>query len=236
MSRLDAIVNKMLHLTATSWSQSSYQYAMLNRTVYEQQIIMTTYPHLYVIRIDWTPTTYIGLVLSLLITLNMYLLAARWANATYRLGFDAETWNLLEPVDLMAYSLAAYDDLVHSLNTIEHRQKAMRGKTPSILRERPVWEGTQSLIGLVNTLQSPVSAQSNDSPIDAPDEKADHPDSPALAKDPMNVTIASRDGHTTPPAATDTPAADPRADGEASAGQQASQAVEMRDNTLGRRD
>lgn len=232
MSRLDAIVNKMLHLTSTSWSQSIHHYAMLNRTVYEQPVIMTTYPHLYVIRINWTPTTYIGLVLSLLITLNMYLLAARWANATYRLGFDAETWNLLEPVDLMAYSLAAYEDLIHNLNTIEHRQKAMRGKTPSVLREHPVWEGTQSLIGLVNTLQSPVSAQSNDTPVDVRDEKADQLDSPTLAKDPVNVTVASRDGNATPPAATETPAADPGIHEEAPAGQEVDDPGERRENTL----
>ena len=127
--------------------------------VYDNPIIMTDYPHLYVIRITWTPTTYIGLVLSLLIALNAYVLAGRWMKATYRFGFDAETWNLLRPVDLMAYSLAAYQDLIHDLNTVEHRKMAMRGETRTVLRERPVWEGTQSLIGLVSSVQlkSPVT-------------------------------------------------------------------------------
>lgn len=126
---------------------------------------MTNYPHLYVIRINWTPTTYIGLILSILITLNAYALAGRWARATYRLGLHRETWNLLEPVDLMAYSLAAYQDLIHNLNTKEHRRMAMRGETSSVLRDRPFWQGTQSLIGLVSTAESVLSATNPSSPI-----------------------------------------------------------------------
>ena len=126
---------------------------------------MTNFPHLYVIRINWTPTTYIGLILSILITLNAYILAGRWARATYRLGLSGETWNLLQPVDLMAYSLAAYQDLIHNLNTKEHRRMAMRGEADSVLRDRPYWQGTQSLIGLVSTAQSVFSATNPSSPI-----------------------------------------------------------------------
>jgi hypothetical protein len=115
---------------------------------------MLRYPHAYVIRINWTPTTYIGLALAILITLNTYVLVARWARATYRFGLGSETWNLLRPVDLMAYSLAAYQDLLHDLNTVEHRRAAMHGQSQTILRERPVQEGTQSLIGLVNSTKT----------------------------------------------------------------------------------
>ena len=32
MSRLDAIVNKMLHITSTTWSQENHDLAMLNQT------------------------------------------------------------------------------------------------------------------------------------------------------------------------------------------------------------
>jgi hypothetical protein len=85
-------------------------------------------------------------VLSLLITINAYVLAARWARATYRFGFEAETWNLLTPIDLMAYSLAAYQDLIHDLRTVENRRMAMRGLTRTVLRERPLWEGTDHLV------------------------------------------------------------------------------------------
>ena len=169
MSRLDAIVNKMLHITSTTWSQENYHLAMLNKTVHDKPVIMTNYPHLYVIRIDWTPTTYIGLILSILITLNAYALAGRWALATYRVGFTRETWNLLQPVDLMAYTLAAYQDLTYNLNTKEHRRMAMRGTTSSVLRDRPFWQGTQSLIGLVSSASSPISPIS---PTSAFGEKA----------------------------------------------------------------
>jgi hypothetical protein len=160
MSRLDAIVNKMLHITSTAWSQENHDLALLNKTVTDKPVIMTNYPHLYVIRINWTPTTYIGLVLSILITINAYILAGRWARATYRLGSSGEMWNLLEPVDLMAYSLAAYQDLAHNLNTKEHRRMAMRGTANSVLRDRPYWQGTQSLIGLVTSASSPISPMS----------------------------------------------------------------------------
>ncbi len=141
-SRLDATVNKILHIVQTMWTQEAHSWAMQNDTVHTHPIIMTDYPHLYIIRISWTPATYIGLVLSLLICLNAWALAARWAWATYRFGFEAETWNLLRPVDLMAYSLAAYQDLIHDLNNKEHRRNAMHGKTRTILRERPLSEGT----------------------------------------------------------------------------------------------
>jgi hypothetical protein len=135
MSRLDTIVNQVYHIVQTHWAQSAYEYAMQVPRVHEQPITMMTYPHLFVIRISWTPTTYIGLVLSLLIALNAWVLAARWARATYRFGFGAETWNLLRPVDLMAYSLAASHDLIHTLNTGEHRKMEMRGTTKVVLRE-----------------------------------------------------------------------------------------------------
>ncbi len=146
MSRLDAVVNQIYHIVHTSWSQSIHKYALKNQTIYDKPVVMTEYPHLYVIRINWTPTTYIGLVLSILITVNAYVLAGRWLRATYRFGFDRDTWNLLTPVDLMAYSLAAYQDLIHDLNTVEHRRMAMRGITRTVLRERPLWEGTQQLV------------------------------------------------------------------------------------------
>jgi hypothetical protein len=108
----------MIHITSTAWSQSIHYYAMKNQTVYDQPIIMTNYPHLYVIRINWTPTTYIGLTLSLLITLNAWALAIRWAWAMFRFRIiDGDTWDLLKPVDLMAYSLAAYQNLIHDLNS-----------------------------------------------------------------------------------------------------------------------
>jgi hypothetical protein len=99
---------------------------------------MTDYPHLYVIRITWTPTTYIGLALSLLITLNAYILFGRWIRATYRFGFENDTWNLLRPIDLMAYTLS-WRDFVPDLRTSEQRQMAMRGEANMILREHPGW-------------------------------------------------------------------------------------------------
>jgi hypothetical protein len=149
------------HITSTAWTQENSKYAMKNQTIYDNTIIMTNYPHLYVIRVSWTPTTYIGLVLSLLITLNAWFLAGRWARAIYRMGLkDVETWKLLRPVDLMAYSLAAYNDLIHDLRTFERRRLTMRGKTRTILREHPAGQDFMNS----SAMQSSVSATAASSP------------------------------------------------------------------------
>ena len=151
MNRLDAAVNKIYHLVQTSYSQTSYQYAMKNPDIYNHPIIMTNYPHQYVIRISWTPTTYIGLILAIGIALTAIILALRWLLAQHRLHPDRDTWNLLKPVDLMAYALAAYQDLIVDLNTIEHRKEAMREKHGMVLKEYPIHAGTQSLMDLVKS-------------------------------------------------------------------------------------
>jgi hypothetical protein len=138
---------------AFSYTQTLYEQALQNPNVSAFPIIMTDYPHRYVISISWTPTTYIGLVLALLITLNAYVLLGRWIRAVYRFGFVSETWNLLRPVDLIAYSLAAWQDLMPKLYTVEQRQMALRGET-MILREHPGWHsmhGPQSPHSLVST-------------------------------------------------------------------------------------
>jgi hypothetical protein len=177
MSRLDATVNKIYHLVQTSYTESVYEHAVKMPNVSAYPIIMTNYPHLYVISIKWTPTTYIGLALSILITLNAYLLFGRWIRATYRFGFDEETWNLLRPVDLMAYSLAAWQDLVRDLQTVEQRRVAMRSETQTILREYPGWQPMRK----PNSPQSPQSPQSPVStavanyPVSAFDDKISSP-------------------------------------------------------------
>jgi hypothetical protein len=138
MNRLETIVNQIYHIVQTAFSQSSHKYAMQVSTLKEQPIMMTSYPHLYIIRMSWTPTTYIGLILALLITLNAWVLAARWARATYRFGLDSETLNLLRPIDLMAYTLAGSRDLIHCLDTTVHRKMEMDGKSRTVLQEYPV--------------------------------------------------------------------------------------------------
>lgn len=192
MSRLDAVMNQIYHIIQTSWAQSAYEYALLNQTLQDQPIIMTTYPHLYVIRISWTPTTYIGVVLSLLITLNAWLLAARWLRATYRFGFDAETWNLLRPIDLMAYSLGAYPDLIPHLNTPEHRRMTMHGSTRLVLREQPVWQGLQSHVGLLS-MQDTISASNARSPLNILGSKNENPVGGSGVRAGVTVTEKNED-------------------------------------------
>lgn len=171
MNTFEQIVNQVYHIVQTSWTQQTPEYSFQVPAVTEQPITMTSYPHLFVIRISWTATTIIGLVLALLIALNSWALAGRWIWATYRLGFGEETWNLLRPVELMAYSLAASQELIHSLDTKEHRRMEMRGKTKVVLRERPS-ERLSLLTG--KTLQRTGSGWSASTPgADATGKTAD---------------------------------------------------------------
>ena len=155
-----------LPLIAFSYTQTLYEQALQNPNVSAFPIIMTDYPHRYVISITWTPTTYIGLALAVLITLNSYVLLGRWIRAVYRFGFDSETWNLLRPVDLIAYSLAAWQDLMPELRTVEQRRMALRGET-TILKEHPGWHSTHS----PHSPQSPVSTAVAGSPASYLDAK-----------------------------------------------------------------
>ena len=168
MSRLDATVNKIYQLVLTGWTQEAHNYSMKSPGVYDKPIIMLDYPHLYIIRINWTPTTYIGLALSILITLNAYILFGRWIRAVHRFGFETETWNLLRPVDLMAYSLAAWHDLVHDLRTVDQRRAAVHGGT-TILHEEPGRKQVQNA-------DSPVSTVVAHSPSDTFDGKGNEED------------------------------------------------------------
>lgn len=164
----------MYAITQTGWSGSNFEYAKkVVPEMYSNPVLMIDYPHLYVIRINWTPTTYIGLVLSLLITINAFVLAARWIKATYtfKLSGGGETWNLLRPIDLMGYSLASYQELVHDLSTEDNRRSVMRGRLQPRLYERPIDEGTQSLIQLVNG-----EAKRLDSSATSPNVPPDHRD------------------------------------------------------------
>jgi hypothetical protein len=178
MSRLDATVNKIYHLVQTAWSQQTYEYSLQAPDVSKHPIIMMSYPHLYIIRISWTPTTYIGLVLSILITVNAYVLFARWIRAVYRFGFDAETWNLLRPVDLMAYSLAAWHELINDLRTVDERRAVMRGETNTILHEHPGWQA-------MYVPQSPNSSQEPHYP--------QSPVSTAVATSPTSTFVGKMD-------------------------------------------
>lgn len=144
MSRIDAVVNQMYHIVQTAWTQSAMPWSM-EIAAGQPPVTMLNYPHLFIVQISWTPTTWIGLALSLLIALNSWVLAARWLLATYRRRGGAETWNLLRPVDLMAYSLAASRELLPALSTSEYRKMEMQGENKTVLRPH-----STDLVSLIN--------------------------------------------------------------------------------------
>ena len=88
ISLLNATVIKIYHPVETSYMESVYEHAVKNIKATAQPVMMIKYPHLYTIRISWTPTTYIALCLWLLITLTAYLLLGCWIRATYRFGCE----------------------------------------------------------------------------------------------------------------------------------------------------
>lgn len=57
MTRFDAVVNQIYHIVQTAWTETSYEYAMQVPRVTKEPIMMTNYPHLFVVRISWTPTS-----------------------------------------------------------------------------------------------------------------------------------------------------------------------------------
>jgi hypothetical protein len=188
MSRLDAVVNQVYHITQTFWTSIGGETAMQVPRIHEQPITMTSYPHLFIIRISWTPTTYIGLVLALLIALNSWVLAARWVRAIYRFGFGAETWNLLRPIELMAYSLAASQDLTRSLDTKEHRRMEMRGTTRTVLREH-----SASILSLAAGAAAERSGSESfaSSPVQEYEQKAEETAGPGVAVRERNTDLES---------------------------------------------
>ena len=151
LNRLEAALNKIYHIVQTSWSQTQYKDAMLSTEVQQNPITMWKYSHLLVIRIAWTPTTWISLGIALGIALMSVFTFARWFRATGCIPSDEETWNLLRPIDLMAYALAAYQDLGELLNMPSQRKAQLKAKPGRILRDHPVGEGTESLLGLVKS-------------------------------------------------------------------------------------
>ena len=57
MSRLDSIVNQIYHIVQTGWTEQTYEYAMKTPRVHDQPVLMTSYPHLFVVKMDWTPVS-----------------------------------------------------------------------------------------------------------------------------------------------------------------------------------
>ena len=150
-NRLEAALNQLYHIIQTSWSQIAYKEAMAESSVGEHPIQLLDYAHLLVIRVSWTPTTWIGLGIAIALAITSVVTFARWLQATGCIRADEESWNLLRPVDLMAYSLAAHHDLAEDLNSIANRKAALSQKPAKILREYPIENGTDSFLDLVKS-------------------------------------------------------------------------------------
>ena len=151
LNELEAALNKIYHIVQTSWSQTKYREAMASDLVQKYPIQMWTFPHLLVIRISWTPSTWIGLGVAVAIALMSLVTAARWLRATGAIAASEEAWNLLRPIDLMAYALANYGELGERLNSPAQRRAEVRNKKARALRDVSYGEGTGGLLELVRS-------------------------------------------------------------------------------------
>ena len=132
MTLLESTLSQLYGIVQTSWTALDNDSIAADR-VPLRNIFQRDFPHNFIIKTFWTPSTIIAALLAALIFLFSVWQAIRWLIAIRRLGKDTNSWQLLEPVDLMAYSFLAIDDLGPSISTAEARRTVLRSKGGPIL-------------------------------------------------------------------------------------------------------
>ncbi|KAK7897833.1 hypothetical protein LTR67_004463 [Exophiala xenobiotica] len=134
MNLLESLLSQLYAIVQTSWT------ALDNATITQSHasttnILQRNFPHNFIIKTFWSPTTYIAVVLAALIWICSVWQALRCLIAIRRLGKETHGWQLLEPLDLIAYSALAAGDLGPHVATSEARMAALREKDGIILKE-----------------------------------------------------------------------------------------------------
>lgn len=132
MTLLESTLSQLYGIVQTSWTALDNDSIAADR-VQLRNIFQRDFPHNFIIKTFWTPSTIIAVILAALIFLFSIWQAIRWLIAIRRLGKDTNGWQLLEPVDLMAYSFLAIGDLGPYINTAEARRTVLRSKGGPIL-------------------------------------------------------------------------------------------------------
>jgi hypothetical protein len=132
MTLLESTLSQLYGIVQTSWTALDNGSIAADR-VQLRNIFQRDFPHNFIIKTFWTPSTIIAVTLAALIFLFSVWQAIRWLIAIRRLGKDTNGWQLLEPVDLMAYSLLAVSDLGPHISTAEARRTVLWSKGGPIL-------------------------------------------------------------------------------------------------------
>jgi hypothetical protein len=127
MTLLESTLSQLYGIVQTSWTALDNDSIAADR-VQLRDIFQRDFPHNFIIKTFWTPSAIIAVILAALIFLFSVWQAIRWLTAIRRLGKDTNGWQLLEPVDLMAYSFRAIGDLGPYISTAEARRTVLRSK------------------------------------------------------------------------------------------------------------
>jgi hypothetical protein len=124
MNLLESLLSQMLGIVHTSWTAIVGD----DDERLGVPILQRDFPHHYVIKTFWTPTTIVAVVITGLILLTTVWQAIGWYLAVRMLGKDREKqgWQLLDAEDLMEYTTLAVDDLRTRPETGAGRQKWRR--------------------------------------------------------------------------------------------------------------
>lgn len=132
MTLLESTLSQLYSIVQTSWTALDNDSIAAHR-VQLRNIFQRDFPHNFIIKTFWTSSTIIAVILAALIFLFSVWQAIRWLIAIRKLGKDTNGWQLLEPVDLMAYSFLAIGDLGPYISTAEARRAVLRSKGGPIL-------------------------------------------------------------------------------------------------------
>ena len=136
MTLLESTLSQLYAIVQTSWTALDNDSIAADR-VQLRNIFQRDFPHNFIIKTSWMPSTIIAVIFAALIFLFSVWQAIRWLIAIRSLGKDTNGWQLLEPVDLMTYSLLAIDDIGPDISTAEARRTALRSKGGPILVDYP---------------------------------------------------------------------------------------------------
>ena len=132
MTLLESTLSQLYGIVQTSWTALDNDSIVADR-VPLRNIFQRDFPHNFIIKTFWTPSAIIAVILATLIFLFSVWQAIRWLIAIRRLGKDTNGWQLLEPVDLMAYSFLAIGGLGPYFSTVEARRTVLQSEGGPIL-------------------------------------------------------------------------------------------------------
>jgi hypothetical protein len=136
MTLLESTLSQLYAIVQTSWTALDNDSIAADR-VQLRNIFQRDFPHNFIIKTSWMPSTIIAVILTALIFLFSVWQAIRWLIAIRSLSKDTNGWQLLDPLDLMAYAIRAIRDISPDISTAEARRTVLRSKGRPILIDYP---------------------------------------------------------------------------------------------------